>query len=116
MKTKFWSKKLLGEHAAYADVLEDPFAQALLPPKDESPEDRAVRLERQEEEVRISQAIDESLQESKIAYRDRKNATKILLLGESLQPWATAIGTVLRFYVIKRIAYQARLNRGKVPC
>ena len=69
----------------YKDVHDDPLSQALMPPEDESPEDRALRIEKQQEATRISREIDESIQESKKAYEKRKKAIKVLLLGESLK-------------------------------
>lgn len=71
----FWS---LGNEASATD---DPLSQALQPPPDESPDDRALRIQRQQEAQRVSSEIDESIQESKKAFDRRKKAIKILLLG-----------------------------------
>jgi len=54
-----------------------------MPPKDESPEQRAVRLEKAQEATRVSREIDEGIQESKKAYEKRKKAIKVLLLGQA---------------------------------
>ena len=62
---------------------DDPLSQAMRPPEDESPQDRVLRLEQQQEATRVSREIDESLVESKRAYDRRKKAIKVLLLGES---------------------------------
>ncbi|OBZ73276.1 Guanine nucleotide-binding protein alpha-4 subunit [Grifola frondosa] len=62
---------------------DDPLAQALEPPPDESPDDRAIRLHQQQEAQRVSHEIDESIQESKKAFDRRKKAIKILLLGQA---------------------------------
>ncbi|KAH9927896.1 G-protein alpha subunit [Amylocystis lapponica] len=69
----------------FASVSEadDPLAQALQPPPDETPDDRAVRLQQQQEAQRVSHAIDEDIQESKKAFDRRKKAIKILLLGQA---------------------------------
>jgi guanine nucleotide-binding protein subunit alpha len=62
---------------------DDPFTRALLPPPNESPEDREKRVQAQLEANRISQEIDESLLEAKQAMDARKKSVKILLLGKS---------------------------------
>lgn len=64
-------------------MYDDPLSRALMPPKDESPEDRARRLHAMQEATRVSREIDESLQESRRAMEKRKKAIKVLLLGES---------------------------------
>lgn len=90
--------------------MDDPLSKALRPPKDESPEDRAQRLQKQEAAARVSQEIDESLQESRRAYEKRKKAIKILLLGKVSRTWGErSLGTVL----IASYPMQARLNLGK---
>jgi hypothetical protein len=84
MSTKFTSKRAPAVPIGYKDLHDDPLSQALMPPEDESPEDRALRVEKQQEATRISREIDESIQESRKAYEKRKKAIKVLLLGESL--------------------------------
>lgn len=71
----FWS---IGNDSSSAD---DPLSRALQPPPDESPDDRALRIQRQQDAQRVSSEIDESIQESKKAFDRRKKAIKILLLG-----------------------------------
>lgn len=61
---------------------DDPLSKALLPPPNESPDDRARRIQRQREAQAISHRIDEDIQESRKALERRKKAIKILLLGE----------------------------------
>ena len=70
-------------HAPFEDRQDDPLARILLPPADESPEQRAAREQQQREATRVSLEIDESLQEDRKAYERRKKAVKILLLGAS---------------------------------
>lgn len=60
----------------------DPFAAALAPPPEESEDERAKRVQEQEEAVRVSREIDESLLETKKLIEKRKKAIKVLLLGE----------------------------------
>ncbi|CCM05237.1 uncharacterized protein FIBRA_07447 [Fibroporia radiculosa] len=62
---------------------DDPLSKALQPPPDESPDDRALRLQQQREAQAISHRIDEDIQESKKAFDRRKKAIKILLLGQA---------------------------------
>lgn len=61
---------------------DDPLSRALAPPPDESPEERAAREAKEQEAVRISNAIDESLKAEKLAEK-RKRMVKLLLLGQS---------------------------------
>lgn len=64
----------------------DPFAAALMPPPEETEDERARRVHEQAEAVRISREIDESLQEAKRQIEKRKKATKVLLLGKLILP------------------------------
>lgn len=70
-------------HSDAVDMLDhdDPLSKALMPPKDESPAARIRRLQMQQEATRVSQEIDDTIQESRKAYEKRKKAIKILLLG-----------------------------------
>ncbi|KAH9041509.1 G-alpha-domain-containing protein [Lactarius deliciosus] len=61
---------------------EDPLAAALRPPLDESPDARAIRLAREEEAARISQAIDEAIRVERQANKKTK-VVRVLLLGQS---------------------------------
>ena len=47
---------------------DDTLSQAMMPPQDESPQDRVLRLEQQQEATRVSREIDESLVQPKRAY------------------------------------------------
>lgn len=61
---------------------DDPLAAALRPPPDESPEARAIRLSREEDAARISQAIDEAIRVER--QTNKKNrVVRVLLLGQS---------------------------------
>lgn len=64
-----------------ANDADDPLSKALQPPPDESPDDRARRIQQQKEAQAISHRIDEDIQESRKAFERRKKAIKILLLG-----------------------------------
>lgn len=61
---------------------DDPLDEALRPPPDETPEDRAVRLAREEQAMQVSMAIDLSIKAEKQA-RKRKRIVRLLLLGQS---------------------------------
>ncbi|KAJ6517144.1 G-protein alpha subunit [Mycena vulgaris] len=61
----------------------DPFNAGLLPPANETEEEKAVRLEAAREAIRVSRTIDVGLAESKKAMERKKRAVKILLLGQS---------------------------------
>jgi hypothetical protein len=61
---------------------DDPFDAILRPPPDESPEDREIRLAREEEAKRVSQAIDDSIKAER-QLRKKKRIVRLLLLGQS---------------------------------
>jgi hypothetical protein len=97
MTTKFRSKKPPAKPVRPYDVHDDPLSLAMMPPDDESPEDRALRLEQQQEATRVSREIDEGLLESKRAYEKRKKAIKVLLLGGlSMRSCSTILRLVRR--------------------
>jgi hypothetical protein len=64
------------------EASEDPFDAVLRPPPDESAEDRAVRLAKEAEATRISQAIDESIRLERQRNK-KKKIVRVLLLGQS---------------------------------
>lgn len=63
-------------------VDDDPLALIMAPPPNETPEERSIRLQREEDARRISEAIDESLKRERQEQRRRKTV-KLLLLGQS---------------------------------
>lgn len=63
--------------------LSDPLAKALLPPPDETAEDRERRLRNEQEAQKVSDAIDEQIKLDRQAYKKQKQAIKVLLLGQS---------------------------------
>jgi guanine nucleotide-binding protein subunit alpha len=60
----------------------DPLDELLRPPPDEPPEERAVRLAREEQARQVSAAIDASIKAERIARR-KKRIVRLLLLGQS---------------------------------
>lgn len=60
---------------------DDPFLEKLRPPPGETLEEKAERLQRQQEAIRVSREIDAGILESKKAMERRKKAIKVLLLG-----------------------------------
>ncbi|KAF8651823.1 hypothetical protein AX16_004648 [Volvariella volvacea WC 439] len=72
-------------------VSDDPLDEVLRPPPNESPGEREIRLAREEEARKISQAIDASIKAEKQA-RKKKRIVRLLLLGQSES------GTVLSFF------------------
>ena len=67
---------------AYYDP-NDPLSIAIAPPADETPEQRRVRESEEDEARRVSLHIDEVLKADKAAMKKRKNAVKVLVLGQS---------------------------------
>ncbi|KAH9924236.1 G-alpha-domain-containing protein [Amylocystis lapponica] len=63
---------------------DDPFAQYLAPPSDETTEQKEQRLSAEAEARRISDKIDEQLKEERAALKNsKKKPVKVLLLGQS---------------------------------
>lgn len=62
--------------------LNDPLDEALKPPPNETPEERAERLAKEESAKRVSLAIDESIKAEKQILKKRK-VVRLLLLGQS---------------------------------
>ena len=61
---------------------EDPLAKLLAPPPDETPEQRAVRLQLEAEARQVSERIDEQIKAERAALKKSK-PVKVLLLGQS---------------------------------
>ncbi|KAI9452267.1 G-alpha-domain-containing protein [Russula earlei] len=76
---------------------DDPLAAALAPPPDESPEATAIRIAREEEALRISQAIDESIRLERQANK-RNKVVRVLLLGQSESGKSTTLRQFQRIY------------------
>ena len=63
--------------------LDDPLTIAILPPANETPEQRARREAQEVESKRISDEIDEELRREGVALKKKKKPVKVLLLGQS---------------------------------
>jgi hypothetical protein len=79
---------------------DDPLSRALEPPTGETEEERRQRILAQEEALRISRQIDESIQESKKDHDKWKKAIKVLLLGEPLHSSAARVSLTLVCHVV----------------
>lgn len=62
---------------------EDPLDVVLRPPPDETPQARAERLHKEAEAKKVSDAIDESIRQEKVAWKKNKTLLRLLLLGQS---------------------------------
>ncbi|KAG5644153.1 hypothetical protein DXG03_009048 [Asterophora parasitica] len=63
--------------------LSDPLAAALLPPPNESPIQREVRLKAETEARKVSEGIDEIIRRERIQRKKAKSEVNVLLLGQS---------------------------------
>ncbi|KAJ7054033.1 guanine nucleotide binding protein, alpha subunit [Mycena amicta] len=61
----------------------DPFANAIAPPQNESPEDREIRMHKERAAKQVSDAIDAELSRELAHEKKRPKPVKILLLGQS---------------------------------
>jgi len=64
-------------------TLSDPLAAALLPPPDESPIEREVRLKAEIDAKKISDSIDEMILQERNERKKSKAEVNVLLLGQS---------------------------------
>ncbi|KIM35946.1 hypothetical protein M413DRAFT_449483 [Hebeloma cylindrosporum] len=62
---------------------QDPFAIFHAPPPNETAGERAARIEKEAEEKRISDQIDEQLKAERLALKKQKYVVRVLLLGQS---------------------------------
>ncbi|KAJ7146340.1 guanine nucleotide binding protein, alpha subunit [Mycena epipterygia] len=62
---------------------DDPIANAIAPPQNESPEDREVRIQKERAAKQVSDAIDAELSQEQAHEKKRPKPVKILLLGQS---------------------------------
>lgn len=60
----------------------DPLEEVLKPPPEESPEERLLRLQREEQARQVSAAIDATIKAERNACR-KKRIVRLLLLGQS---------------------------------
>ncbi|TFK72811.1 G-alpha-domain-containing protein [Pluteus cervinus] len=79
------------------NISDDPFDELLRPPPDERPEDKAIRLAREEEAKKVSMAIDASIKAEKQARR-KKRIVRLLLLGQSESGKSTTLRQFQRLY------------------
>lgn len=75
----------------------DPLDAALRPPIDETNEEQAERMAKEEEALRVSQAIDESIRLEKLQ-RKKAKAVRLLLLGQSESGKSTTLRQFQRIY------------------
>ncbi|PVF93835.1 G-alpha-domain-containing protein [Serendipita vermifera] len=70
----------------------DPLTRAMQPPKNETPEEKAIRLQAEAEATRISQLIDAQLKADRAQLKkEADNTHKILLLGQAESGKTTVI-------------------------
>jgi len=77
------SKPKVDLHNVRRRTLSDPLAAALLPPPDESPNDRELRIKAENEAKKVSDSIDEMLRRERIERKRTKTDVNVLLLGQS---------------------------------
>ncbi|KIJ27354.1 hypothetical protein M422DRAFT_271497 [Sphaerobolus stellatus SS14] len=92
---------------------DDPFAAALAPPPDETPEQRQVREAKEQESLRISNAIDEVLKAEKAAEK-KKKVTRLLLLGQSESGKSTTLRQFQLHYTPHAFAKEKLLWRAVI--
>ena len=76
--------RFLRRHSTVDPEYDDPLTRAIAPPANETPEEREARLFTQAEAQRRSDAIDEEINEQRIADRKAAKCVRVLLLGKNL--------------------------------
>lgn len=62
---------------------DDPLARAIAPPEDETPGQRAERLQAEAQAKAVSDAIDAQLAVERLLMKKKERCVKVLLLGQS---------------------------------
>lgn len=75
--------RFLRRHSTFDHEKDDPFASALAPPVNETPEEREARLLAQAEAQKRSDAIDEELNRQRNVDKKAPKCVRVLLLGQS---------------------------------
>ncbi|KAF9003323.1 guanine nucleotide binding protein, alpha subunit [Cyathus striatus] len=83
--------------AASKKPTDDPLDEALRPPPDETPEQRDIRLQSEEDARRVSLAIDATIKAERQARR-KKRIVRLLLLGQSESGKSTTLRQFQRLY------------------
>lgn len=76
----------------------DPLARVLLPPPNESPEERELRIARENDAKKISDGIDEMIRQERIERKKSRAEVNVLLLGQSESGKSTTLKRKLRVY------------------
>ncbi|KII91302.1 hypothetical protein PLICRDRAFT_173177 [Plicaturopsis crispa FD-325 SS-3] len=91
----------------------DPLAEALKPPPNESPEERAARLKREAEANRVSLEIDEAIRQERQKQKKRR-IVRLLLLGQSESGKSTTLRQFQRLYTPTAFREERFLWRGVI--
>ena len=95
---------------------EDPLAKLLAPPPDETPEQRAVRLQLEAEARQVSERIDEQIKAERAALKKSK-PVKVLLLGQSESGKSTTLKRECSFYFYFCCSgYLPAVHPAELPC
>ncbi|KAL0579767.1 hypothetical protein V5O48_002261 [Marasmius crinis-equi] len=87
---------------------DDPLTRAMAPPPDETPSDREARLQAEQEAKKRSDAIDEEINQQRLAEKKEQPPVKVLLLGQSESGKTT---TIKNFQLIS----QPKAFRAELP-
>jgi hypothetical protein len=63
--------------------LSDPLSAALLPPPNETPEERDIRIRAENEAKKVSDGIDEMIRQERMEKKKARAEVNVLLLGQS---------------------------------
>jgi hypothetical protein len=74
------SSRIAGASTQIGDIWPPP------PPANETESEKAHRLEKEIEALKVSNAIDQAIDSDRLERRRRKTSTKIVLLGELFPP------------------------------
>ncbi|KAI0747265.1 hypothetical protein C8Q80DRAFT_1272031 [Daedaleopsis nitida] len=77
---------------------DDPLSVAIAPPPGESAQERAQRLQREEEAKRVNDEIDERIKLERAAWKKQKSMFKLLLLGQSESGTSLVLPTIFPLF------------------
>lgn len=85
--------------------LSDPLSAVLRPPANETPAEREVRVQKEVEAKKVSDAIDEQIRQEKAMLKKHKADVKVLLLGQSESGKSTTLKREFALNLVRLVLF-----------